>query len=224
MVRSVFEMISKMGFVQFECTMHNAHCIVAIGMLSEVSNIIEIVAKMSANISAITLNIVFDKLIESMKLKIAPHQMFAERIPKVFYLFFPIPFPFSLFIHLLAFEKLSWEMSMISCAHIWQESDHDKQQIWKVPTLIFWQNHTNHAILYIITLSSFSSTAKTTRGKYWTEIKRSRREDPNLSAHKEITLVPDLVLSSTILTKSRCVWNYFKCCDTEWGSNGEQQK
>lgn len=87
--------------------MHNAHCIVAIGMLSDVSNIIEIVAKMSANISAITLNIVFDKLIESMKLKIAPHQMFAERIPKVFYLFSTIPFPFSLFIHLLAFEKLS---------------------------------------------------------------------------------------------------------------------
>lgn len=41
MVRSVFEMISKMGFVQFECTMHNAHCTVAIEMLSEVSNIIE---------------------------------------------------------------------------------------------------------------------------------------------------------------------------------------
>lgn len=107
MVRSVFEMISKMGFVQFECTMHNAHCTVAIEMLSERSNIIEIEAKMSANISAITLNIVFDKLIESMKLKIAPHQMFAKRIPKVFYLFFNIPFPCSLFIHLLAFEKVS---------------------------------------------------------------------------------------------------------------------
>lgn len=86
--------------------------------------------------------------------------------------------------------------------HISQETDHDKKQIWKVPTLMFWQHHTNSRfacdLLYtknkIIMLSSVFAVDQTKSEERYEDLNSSQFNDINFS-------VPDLALSSSISSK-----------------------